>query len=308
MARVGVVGLGIMGGRMAAALKDAGHELTVSDTDPAKVEPVAALGAAVADDPAALAEDTDLVLLSLPFPGTVRTVVAGERGLLAAGTPPRAVVDLSTVDPETTRAMEECARASGVGYLDAPVLGRPDRCGRWTLPVGGDPEVLELARPVLDVLAARITRVGDSGAGHALKLLNNLMFGAINGIVVEIMTVAKRVGVDPATFVDTVAESKAGSVSNLFLQIGPKIVENDTTPTFSLDLLDKDVRLAMDMAESAGTPLIVGDAVRLLDRLGIAQGLGPLDTSALTRFYENAAPDEVASHHLDGEEESHDGR
>ncbi|MEX0869213.1 MAG: NAD(P)-dependent oxidoreductase [Nitriliruptoraceae bacterium] len=285
---VGFAGVGTMGSRMAAAVHAAGHGVHVYDLAPERAnETVEATGAGLARSPRELGEQAEIVLMSLPAPTDVRSVVRGPNGLLEAGDLPAVIVDLSTVDPMSTREHAAAAAERGVGYIDAPVLGRPSRCGHWTLPVGGATADLEAARAPLECVAGRIVHVGDVGSGNVIKLLNNLMFGAINAITVESMSIARRLGVDMQVFFDTIAESNAASVSNLFLEIGPKIVAGDTDPDFSLDLLQKDNLLALEMAREVRLSSVVGAAVTVLNGFGQDHGLGALDTSALAKFYES---------------------
>ena len=117
-------------------------------------------------------------------PGPVQIVecVAGPTGLLQTARPGQIIVDMSTVDPGTTQRMATLAREKGVGYVDAPVLGRPARVGKWALPVGGRPEDLERCRPILEVIAAKVMHIGESGSGNKIKLLNQMMFSAINAM------------------------------------------------------------------------------------------------------------------------------
>lgn len=280
---VGIVGLGTMGSAMVEALRPR-HRLVVWDIDEAVLRSRHFPGAVVAVSPADLADEAEIVLLSLPGPREVGAVTTGAAGLLAAAHPPDTVVDLSTVDPQTSREMAATAAGRGVGYLDAPVLGRPHRCGAWTLPVGGPPADIERARPVLEQLATRVLRVGDHGTGNIVKLLNNLMFGAINAITAETMAAARRLGLDPKTYYTTLAESGAAAESNLFNEIAPKIVAADWSPAFTVDLLTKDNRLALDMLEQAGLDAPVARAVVAVDEAGQAAGLGRLDTSSLVRL------------------------
>lgn len=282
--KVGVVGLGTMGSEMVRALLGAGHEVIVHDVSKETVERVVEAGARETGSSAEVGAASRVVLLSLPMPEHVVEVVAGEYGLLSSPAEGLVVVDTSTVDPDTTRRMAAEAAKAGVGYLDAPVLGRPDACGRWTMPVGGDAGTLERVRPALEALGG-IAHVGGSGSGNAIKLLNNLMFGAINAVTAEVFAAAERVGVSPERFYETVAASDAATVSNLFRALGPKILERDFSPTFALDLLDKDNRLAVEMMERAGAPVMVGDTVKSLNGLALAAGHGAEDTSALVKVY-----------------------
>lgn len=284
--RIGVIGLGAMGGRMMKALLDVGHRVVVHDVSEEALEQAVSIGAERAGSSADVGSAAEVVLLSLPMPRHVVAVVTGEGGILSEPSEGLVVVDLSTVDPGTTRKLAENATAVGVDYLDAPVLGRPEACGRWTLPVGGDPGALETARPALEPLASNIPHVGESGAGNIIKLLNSLIFGAINAITVEAFAAAALVGISPRTFYETVANSGAATVSGLFREIGPKILEGDYSPTFTVDLLHKDNRLAMEMVEGAGASLIAGNAVATLNGLARAGGYGTEDTSAMVKVYE----------------------
>jgi 3-hydroxyisobutyrate dehydrogenase-like beta-hydroxyacid dehydrogenase len=291
---VGVIGLGTMGSRMVHALLDADHRVFVHDVSAAAIDRAVVAGATRVESSDEVGAISRVVLLSLPLPSDVEEVVAGEAGLLSRPAKGLTVVDTSTVDPGTTRRLAEKAAAAGVGYLDAPVLGRPDACGRWSLPVGGDSASLEEARPALNALASTITHVGGPGAGNAIKLLNNLMFGAINAITAEAFAAAALVGVSPRRFYETVADSGAATVSNLFRQLGPKILEGDFSPTFTIDLLHKDNLLAIAMLEGEGASLIVGNAVTTLNGLARAAGYGSEDTSAAVKVYETITGEKVA--------------
>lgn len=283
---VGIIGLGAMGFPMTGALLAAGHRVTACDVSETALARAVAAGADVAASPAEVGAAVDVALLSLPKPEHVEAVVAGESGLLGDPTDGLVIVDTSTVDPDTTRRMAALAAERGVGYLDAPVLGRPDACGRWTLPVGGDPASLERIQPALGALAQRVVHVGPSGAGNAIKLLNNLMFGAINAVTAEAMAACAAVGVAPATFYETVAGSEAATVSPLFRQVGRKMVEADYEPIFTVDLMRKDVALAVAMLAAGGIEPRIGKAVLSQIEEAQAAGLGHEDTSAIAKTYQ----------------------
>ncbi len=285
--KVGLIGLGTMGGRMASALVGAGHTVLGWDIDRGAEDRASAVGVQIRSSPAEVAEGAEVVLMSLPAPADVAAVVTGTDGLLNQASRGMVIVDLSTVDPGSTQKMAEAARERGVGYLDAPVLGRPQACGNWTLPVGGDETSLEKARPVLEKLAKRVVLVGPSGHGNVVKLLNNLMFGAINSITVEVMALSACMGMPPKVFVDLVSESGAATVSNLFKEVGPKVLSRDFTPLFSIALLHKDNALALAMAQQAGVPMVLSSATQLLNEMALAKGLGREDTSAAIKVYED---------------------
>ena len=281
---VGVVGAGLIGSAIVSILVHH-HPVTVQDPS-ARARRAAEDAGATAVTGLGEVEMPQVVLLALPGPDQVRAVTTE---LLAAEQCPDVVVDLSTVDPDTTREVAQRSASRGLGHLDAPILGRPHRVGAWTLPVGGEAAALERVRGILERLATKVVHVGPSGSGNVLKLLNNLMFGAINAITVETMAAAARLGLDPAVYADTIADSGAASVSGLFRELAPKIVDGDFAPTFSVDLLTKDNRLAVEMAQAAGIRLDVAEAVLALDRAAQTAGLGELDTSAMVQLFDEDA-------------------
>ncbi len=287
MTNVGIVGAGVMGRRAAESLSGAGHPVFVYDVVPAAAQALSERAGvtALADAPA-VALQADIILLYLPGPHEVALSVAGRNGLLETARAGAVIVDQSTVDPATSQQMADLAEGKSVGYLDAPVLGRPGMVGKWALPVGGRAADLEKCRPVLNLLAAHIFHIGPSGAGNRVKLLNQLMFGAINAMTAEMMAIAEKVGVAPKLLYETITASNAGTVSNLFKELGARIAADDyQNPTFSVDLLLKDVHLAVAMAERHGAPPMVARAVEFLNEAASAQGLGKLDTSVMWQCY-----------------------
>jgi 3-hydroxyisobutyrate dehydrogenase-like beta-hydroxyacid dehydrogenase len=281
---VGLIGVGIMGSQIARRLTQAGHAVLGRDIKPEATARAREIGCAIAASPAAVAKACDVVLISVPLPQDVEEIVLRQAdGLLSAAGPGTVIVDLSTVDAFSTRRNAEAAAARGVGYLDCPVLGRPQGCGKWTLPCGGEARDLERARPVLELLAARIVPVGPSGHGNIVKLLNNMMFGAINAVTAEVFALSARLGMDPKVLFGTIADSGAATVSNLFRELGPKIVADDYAPLFSIDNLHKDMRLGIEMARKVGAGFLVAEANQQLNTLAREAGFGAEDTAAVVK-------------------------
>lgn len=277
-----------MGAKAAQALVTKGVEVWAYDVYKPSLDALSKGGVRVAASPAELGSNCALILLFLPGPVQIESALSSEDGILAGA--PRApgdgrvIVDMSTVDPASTRKMNEAATAHGDLYLDAPVLGRPGSVGKWVLPVGGDKEALAAARPVLDHLAATVVHAGGSGAGNQIKLLNQLMFGVINGVTAEVMAIADRIGVSQELFYQTIAGSSAATVSPLFKELGRRVVEDDySDPTFTVDLLIKDVSLGLQMATEGGAVPILARSVDYLNRLASQQGYGSEDTSVMWR-------------------------
>lgn len=290
---VGIIGVGTMGSKMAGKLINAGYAIFARDIDAAAEERARKLGAKVVNSPKKVAEYTEIILLSLPMPSDVKEVVLGEDGILTNPKNDRNIVDLSTVDPFSTQHNAEQAKKVGVSYIDAPVLGRPQKCGNWTLPVGGDKRNLEKVRKVLEILAAKIIYVGPSGYGNIVKLLNNMMLGAINSVTAEILAICTKLGMSPKVLYETIANSGAASVSNLFKELGPKILDRDFEPLFAIDLLHKDVRLGIQMAKQVGVPLFVSEANQRLNEMARLMGFGKEDTASVIKVYEKLLDIEV---------------
>lgn len=287
MTNVAIVGAGMMGRMAIDRIAAAGHRVVVYDVVPAAMQSLPQVaGVTTVPSLAAAAASAEVALLYLPGPSEVADCVAGAGGLLGAARPGTVIVDQSTVDPGTSQRMAALAAAKAVGYLDAPVLGRPATVGNWALPVGGRAEDLARCSAVLGLLATKVFHIGPSGCGNQVKLLNQLMFGAINAMTAEMMAIAEKIGIAPKLLYETITASQAATVSNLFRELGARIAADDYThPTFSVDLLAKDVRLAMEMARAHAAPPLLARSVEFLNDAARAQGFGRLDTATMWKCY-----------------------
>ena len=284
--RIGLVGCGRMGRCMLQSMLDRQYLVVVYDKFPAASEGAEKMGAQLANSPKELAQKTQLIILSMPGPAELEDVIFGNSGLIGGLNSDHVVIDTSTVDPGTTRGIASRLADVGAAYLDSPILGRPSATGRWMMPTGGNPQALKKAKPVLLAFAANAIHVGDSGAGNALKLLNQLMFSCINAVSSEVMAICDHVGIDKKVFYDTVAGSSAATVSGLFREVGKSIVnEGYDSPAFTVDLLIKDARLAIQMAKESDAPPLIAGTVQMFNEIAHAQGLGAQDTSALFKVF-----------------------
>jgi len=284
---IGLIGFGVMGCQIAMKLIEGECNVLIFDIDPEASARGKKLGCEVYNNPALVAQRTRIILISLPSPKHVAEVVCDEvTGLLSGAASGSVIIDTSTVDPTTSQTMANKASKLEVGYVDAPVLGRPKSVGKWTLSVGGNTNDIEKARGVLSLLAERIVHVGPIGSGNKLKLLNNLMFGAINSITCEVFALCKRVEMDPEVFFETISKSTAGTVSNLFKELGPKIINEDFSANFSINNLNKDIQLGIDMAKSVGARLPISENNQVYNALGKNAGIGQEDTAALVKIFE----------------------
>lgn len=287
MSTVTVLGLGTMGSKIAQAIAEADHQVRGFDPVPAARAAAAGGGVDVCDSAADAITGAEVIVLSLPRPEHVLEAVNGPLGSAAAGT---VVADLSTIDPGTARRAAELLTERGVDYVDAPVLGRPDKIGKWTLPAGGTESACAQVTAVLQgTAAAKVTRVGDVGAGSVVKVLNNLMFGAINSITAEALAACELAGVDPMVFVQTVADSGAATVSNLFKELAPRMVAGDYEPAFTLALLAKDNRLALQLADEVGAHAPMAQTIDKINSDATELGHQDQDSGVVLELYRSRA-------------------
>jgi 3-hydroxyisobutyrate dehydrogenase len=283
---VGVVGLGAMGSRLAAGLAAAGRTVVVHDADPGAAQRATEAGLVVVPDVGTLVARADVVVLSLPTPAVVLEVVDLVAAALDGDPRPVTVLDTSTIDPGTAMRAGAVLAAAGGRYADAPVLGRPASVGSWTVPVGGDADLVALAADVLAPVTRAVVGVGPTGAAATVKVLNNLMLGTINAVTAEVLVLAEAAGLDPGAFVDVVVDSGAASVSPLFRDVAARAVDGDFTPTFSARLMHKDNALALTLADSLDVPVAVGRAAQDLNTEALAAGYGDDDSIAVVRVLE----------------------
>ena len=291
--RIGFLGLGRMGSPMARNIAGAGHELIVFNRTGEKMTPFVAEGATAADSPVDLARRCELLALCVALPADVRDVFERPDGILAGLSDDQLVVDFSTIDPATSRAMAARCVERGAAYLDAPVSGGVSGAeqGSLTVMVGGPVEALERARLVLEAVGKNIQHVGPVGAGSTVKLINQMLVGVNLAGVVEALVLGTKAGLDPAHLYEIVRTSSGNS--NSLNGAAPRILERNFEPGFALDLLFKDVNLAAGIAQDLKLPLLMANQALQLIQAARAQGLGDLDTSATILPLERTAGVEV---------------
>jgi len=270
LAPAGMVGTGNMGGRMTRRMVAAGHEVLAVDADPARVP---ASGARPAASLADLAARCDVIMMSLPDSSVIESVVRGPGGLLENARAGQVIVDLSTADPASTRALHGALAARGARYLDAGISGGAAAAdaGTLTLMVGGDAGALAEVRPLLDSFSARVHHMGASGAGHVTKVLNNFLNGVTLAATAEVMVAGKKAGLDLAQLLEVINSSSGVSYAstNRF----PRIITGDYLEGgLTGALMAKDVRLYLSLAEDLGVTTLVGPAT--LTAFGVANALG----------------------------------
>jgi len=288
MMRLGFVGVGAMGGRMAPHLVRAGHEVSVVDVSAEAVARAVAAGAKEASGPAELAATCDAVLTSLPMGKDVEEVYLGEGGLIDASGEGKLFIDLSTVAPETSRRVAEAAAARGAVVIDAPVSGgvMGAEAASLTVMVGGPVEAFERARPVLEKLGKNLIHVGGHGAGQVAKLCNNLIAGVTMVAAAEAFAMGQASGVDPKVLHEVIRTSSGGGWVMEKDPPCPGLVEGSPASRnfeagFTVDLMLKDISLAVSALMALGLPCPTGAAANQVYRMASRGGLGGLDMAAV---------------------------
>lgn len=283
MKRVGFVGLGLMGGPMAANVARAGYPLTVFNRSSAKAEPLRALSARLAATPRDVAAASDVVITMLSDIAALREVLDGEYGLLAGGRKGMTLIDMSTVSPEQSRATAAELGGRGWRMLDAPVFGStgPAKEGKLGIMVGGEADLFDEQRDLLATMGTFLLHVGPQGSGAMAKLCFNLLVAAQIGSLSEAMVLAARGGIKLEAM-GTIIKS-SGIVSNLLERKIGNVVSGDYAPAFPLRHLQKDLGLMVDTARQVGARLPATDAYYELFTQAKAAGLGEQDAVALYR-------------------------
>ncbi len=293
--RIGFVGLGIMGQGMAANILKAKHPLTVWNRTKKRTEKIESAGAAVASTPAEVASQSDIIIVCVSDTPDVESVVLGEDGIIHGIEPGKLVVDMSTISPKATRAMAAALKEKGASMLDAPISGGSEGAanGSLSIMVGGDANDFERALPVFNAMGKTVTHVGPIGAGQTVKLVNQILVVVTALGVSEALVFAEAGGLDLEKTLAAVSGGAAGSwmLSNR----GPQVVDRDWRPGFTIDLQQKDLRLALEAANELGVPLMGTSLVHQLYQSLQRQGLGLEGNHALVKAIEKMSGVEVGA-------------
>jgi len=286
---IGFIGLGRMGGPMARNLTKADYTVHVFDVDPAAAKRAAAAGGvAVHGSPREVAARVSAVFSALPSDEIVTETYLGKDGVLAGAVPGLVTCDCSTVSPEVSQAIHAAAKSRGVSHLDTPMLGSSPQAesGEIFFMVGGDREKLAAVEPMLGVMGRLTMYVGASGTGNRIKLLHNAL-GAVNAVAVaESLALCVELGVDPQTYYEVVKQGGGMAYSTYFDRRAMRVVEGNFAPTFTLELMLKDVTLAARMAGPLLNHLTILRETLAAYRDGAQRGWGGEDFSAVTHVIE----------------------
>jgi 3-hydroxyisobutyrate dehydrogenase-like beta-hydroxyacid dehydrogenase len=293
--KVGFIGLGTMGAGMASNLQRAGHELIVSDVRPDAGAAHLEAGALWADTPREVAAAADVVFTSLPGPPEVEAVALGETGLLRGMRPGNVYFDLSTSSPTLIRHLHAVFAERGVHVLDAPVSGGPAgaKSGKLALWVGGNADVFEQYKPVLDAIGDQVVRVGDVGAGLVAKLVHNGAGYMIQAALAEAFTLGVKAGVEPLALWQAVRQGAIGRQRTFDRLADHFLSANFDPPAFALRLAHKDVSLATELGREHDVPMRVANLA--LDELteALNRGWGQRDSRVAMLLQEERAGVEI---------------
>jgi 2-hydroxy-3-oxopropionate reductase len=286
MTTVGFIGLGIMGGPMAANLVKAGFEVVGYNRSPEPVQRLVEQGGRGAGSLAEAVRDADVVVTMVPDSPDVEAVTLGEDGIYAQARPGTLHLDMSSIRPDVAKKVGEAGRERGLRVLDAPVSGGEQGAIDATLSimVGGDPQDFADARPVLEAVGKTIVHVGPVGSGQTVKAANQLIVAGTIELVAEAIVFLEAYGVDTEAAVKVLAGGLAGNA--ILDRKAANMLRRDFTPGFRIELHHKDMGIVTSAAREAGVVIPLGAVVAQLVASLKAQGDGGLDHSALLKLVE----------------------
>ncbi|MDQ3262446.1 MAG: NAD(P)-dependent oxidoreductase [Myxococcota bacterium] len=284
--KVGFVGLGIMGSRMARNLALKGFEVVVWNRTRQRADALVKDGATVAPTPRQLASGVDVFCTCVADPAALESVVHGPDGLFAGSRKGQLFIDFSTISPDLSRTLETQARERGLSFVEAPVTGSKGGAEKGTLVVmaGGSEEAMAQARPVFEAVSEKVIHCGPVPAGSQVKLAGNALIAAMLQAFSEGLLLTKKAGVDPRKLIEVVQAS--GFRSPYFDFKGQQILGRDFATHFSIDLMFKDLRLFLDSAAQHHVPTPAAAGVAQAYVTARAAGKGDQDIAAVVTAYE----------------------
>jgi 2-hydroxy-3-oxopropionate reductase len=294
MAKIGFIGLGVMGTPMARHLQKAGHQLFTSNHARPPQQELTENGLVVLDNPKAVAAEAETTILMLPDTPDVEAVLFGANGAAEGIVPGKLVIDMSSIAPLPTKEFARKIREKGGDYLDAPVSGGEvgAKNASLSIMVGGSQETFDRAKPLFDLLGKNITLVGGCGDGQVTKIANQIIVGLTIEAVAEALVFASKAGADPAKVRSALM---GGFAASRILEVhGERMVKRTFAPGFRISLHQKDLNLALSSARALGVSLPNTASAQELFSSCAANGDGELDHSGMVRALERMANHNVA--------------
>lgn len=291
---IGLIGLGNMGGRIAKQLLNQGIELCVYDINEDVLNEFKKTEARVVHSLGELAESTQFIITVLPNDQVVRQVVLGEEGLIAHLTLGSVVIDMTSSVPSVTREIGAILKSKGIEMLDAPISGGIQRAelGTLSIMVGGEEHIYEKCLPIFEKIGTTITHVGELGSGHTIKALNNLISASTLIINAEALAVGVKLGLDPQKMLQVINSSNGRNQASE-VKFPEQVLTGKFEVGFTIDLMCKDVAIAMKMAEDNHMPMNVSSSVFNLWKFAVAQGGGAMDHTAIVKYVEQMGDVEI---------------
>ena len=289
--KVGFIGLGAMGLPMAKRVVAAGHQtFTAIHRRRAPADELAAAGAKILKSPAEVAEATDVVITIVPADKELKEVVLGDDGVVHGLSPGKVLIDMTSATALSMQEVQRAVVAAGGEVLDAPVSGGTPAAaqGTLTIMVGGEARLLERCRPLLETMGQKIVHVGPVGQGKVVKMVNQMMAAAHLVMIGEAFALGVRCGADPSTLYDVIKTS-SGHSKMMDLRLPGFLLEGNADPGFRLDLMKKDVNLAVDSGQALNVPLLLTSVVGQLFSAASTAGKGDLDFSAAAQYVADLA-------------------
>ena len=302
METVGFIGLGNMGGGMSANIQRAGYPMVVYDLREEAAKPLLEGGARLANSPAEVAGLCDITLTSLPGPKEVESVSTGPEGVLEGMKPGGIYIDLSTSRPTLIREIEPKFRQKGCHVLDAPVSGGKSGAasGNLAVMVGGEREIFDRVKPILDSFGDKVFYAGSIGAGSVAKLVHNMIGHGVRQAIAEGLTLGVKAGVEAEALWECIRRGSLGRMSGLHEGIARTVFTGEfDPPSFALELSRKDIGLATDLGREFNVPMPVANLVEQIAIQGMNRGWGGRDSSVTFLLQEEQAGVEVRATGVD---------
>ena len=284
--KIGFMGLGIMGAPMAARILKADYPLMVYNRTAAKAEPLAQLGAGIASSPRALAKKAEIIIAMVTGPEALYELLWGEEGAAAAFSPGQVFINMSSVSPSFTRELGKQLAPTGISFIDAPVSGtkKPAEEGTLVILAAGKEEKVKELEPLFLTMGKKVIFCGRAGQGSMMKMFSNLLLGLMMAGFTEALNFGRLGGLELEALLETVF---SGAMNAPMFQIkAANFRDRNHPPSFPLKHLTKDAKLILDTAYELGAPVPGGQVLLHLCRVGVAQGWGDEDISAIIKVME----------------------
>ena len=295
--RVGFIGVGKIGRPMAQQLLRAEHDLLVFDVNTATLSAFDGTAATVATSLAQVVSECDVICLCLPGPAEVEQIVLSGEGIESSIRPGTLLIDHTTNSPVIVREIGKRLLLRGASMIDAPISGGVEGAAEASLTtlVGGDPQDVDRALPLLEAFSTSVVHVGSLGAGTIAKLMNNLAAFSLDQIIGECLTIGVKAGIEPDRLLNALQQAAIGKAGNLHVRLPDTYMKGDFEPRFTLNGAVKDIRLAVGLADEVGVPVRLAKAV--LDEMesAVSQGLGDRDASIVLTLQEHRANVAISS-------------